>query len=35
MMKLVTTEAVTHIHTHGNLIKEKIAENKAALFWIY
>ena len=35
MTKLVTTEAVTHTHTHGNLIKEKRAENKTALLWIY
>ena len=35
MMKLVTTETVTHTHTHGNLIEEKRAEDKAALLWIY
>ncbi len=39
MTKLVTTEAVTHTHTHThtqcNLINNKIAENKTALFGIY
>ena len=37
MTKLVMTEAVTHTHTHTqcNLINNKIAENKTALFWIY
>ena len=35
MTKLVTIGAVTHTHTHGNLIKEKRAENEAALLWIY
>ena len=33
MMKLVTTEAVTHIQC--NLINNKRAEDKAALLWIY
>ena len=39
MTKLVMTEAVTHTHTHThtqcNLINNKRAENKTALFWIY
>ncbi len=39
MMKPVTIEAVTHTHTHThtqcNLINNKRAENKTALFWIY
>ena len=37
MTKLVTTEAVTHTHTHTqcNLIKNKRAENKTALLWVY
>ena len=37
MIKLVTTEAVTHTHTHTqcNLIEIRRAENKAALLCIY
>ena len=37
MTKLVTAGAVTHTHTHTqcNLINNKRAENKTALFWIY
>ena len=37
MKKLVTTEAVTHTHTHTqcNLINNKRAENKTALVCVY